>query len=231
MISGHRAASSGQNPVHSPAHSVTPTPTPTWTPRTRSREAKQRTSTYHRSCCRRITALIVGYVHGGDRGAHGTGRDGETRSGCRLVKTRQTCGGEGPQEMSNGRQRGRSPVTDGGGHSLAIAHWWNQERLRATDADSEEGAGAAVEAELAVIEDALGLSERATKFWTRYSFTCLSEQRCVSLYLVHSAPSHSSVFPDCAGAATSRKGLPVVREAKRDPGRDRDATAKPARCR
>jgi hypothetical protein len=49
--------------------------------------------------------------------------------------------------------------------ALAIAPWWNQEKT--TDADSEEGAGAAVEAELAVIEDALGLSGRATKFWTR----------------------------------------------------------------
>jgi hypothetical protein len=164
-ISGHRAASSGQNPVHSSAHSATPTPTP----RTRSREAKQRTSTYHRSCRRRITAP-VGYVHGGGRGAQGTGKDGETRNGCRLVKPRRTCGGEGPQEMSNGGRRSRSPVPDGGGHSLAIAHWWNQER---PDADSKEGAGAAVE--LAVIEDALGLSGRATEFWTRYSFTCLSE--------------------------------------------------------
>jgi hypothetical protein len=133
------------------------------------------------------------------------------------VKPRRTCGGEEPQEMSNGRRRGRSPVPDGGCHSLAIAHWWNQERPRATDTDSEEGAGATVEAELAVIEDALGLSGRATKFWTRYSLRrcmCLSRQRRVSLYLVHSAPSHSSVFPDCAGvAATSRKGLPVVCEA------------------
>jgi hypothetical protein len=74
-------------------------------------------------------------------GARGTGKDGETRSRCRLVKPRRTCGGEGPQEMSNGGRRSRSPVPDGGGHSLAIAHWWNQER---PDADSKEGAGAAV---------------------------------------------------------------------------------------